>query len=403
MSVRKFLEQDNLIYYFLLFSVCMKIALLILFPLFNFPDSRAYITGGIELYNNNFIWPNSVNNEAPLGFYYYAIFAPLQEFFGIKAFSIGNIFISSAIAFLCYKIAREIFGVASANITATIVIIYPYFNFYAIHILLETPYMFFIYLSFYFAIKAINQKTIYNVHLFTLFFTLGILTRFAGLPMYPILLLLLLFFIYRFAGFGTALKSGLISIFVFLAIMSPWWIRNYSVHGEFVATSIGESGKVFYTGNNPMNKSGGGITGIDVDFSSFDHIKDLKEKDEAMKKAAIEWIKENPLDWIVLEVRKLIRLYSPVIFTDYFDKWYFQMLSITTYGPIFILFLISFYYRRDAFMLSSPMFLYLILLTGVHLVFIASLRYRLPLEPYMIIMASGVLAKFFKLDGIGKS
>jgi len=44
------------------------------------------------------------------------------------------------------------------------------------------------------------------------------------------------------------------------------------------------------------------------------------------------------------------------------------------------------------------MLLYAILLTGVHLVFIVSMRYRLPIEPFMIIIASGVIFKGFGLD-----
>jgi len=55
---------------------------------------------------------------------------------------------------------------------------------------------------------------------------------------------------------------------------------------------------------------------------------------------------------------------------------------------------------RCKFLLLSPMILYTLLLTGITMVFIGSLRYRLPIEPFMIIIASAVLneifIKFFK-------
>jgi len=181
--------------------------------------------------------------------------------------------------------------------------------------------------------------------------------------------------------------------------MTPWWIRNYNVFGEFVATSAGESGKVFYSGNNPMNKSGGGIGGVDIsryDLKKFEKIKDLELRDKVMWNAGINWIKENPSDWIILEVRKLKRLYSPIFYAEKYNKWYYNLLSIMSYGIIFIIFVYSLVKFKKYFWLYSPMLLYACLLTGVHLVFIASIRYRLPIEPFMIILSSCSIALFFK-------
>ncbi|MCV6607976.1 MAG: hypothetical protein OIF32_07185, partial [Campylobacterales bacterium] len=127
-----------------------------------------------------------------------------------------------------------------------------------------------------------------------------------------------------------------------------------------------------------------------------EHIKDPKLKDEVMKEAGINWIKENPTDWLILELKKLKRLYSPVFYDKGYDKWYYNLISILSYGVIFILFLFSLYRYRSKFTLYSPMLLYAFLLTGVHLVFIASIRYRLPIEPFMIIMASPVILDIIK-------
>ena len=162
---------------------------------------------------------------------------------------------------------------------------------------------------------------------------------------------------------------------------------------------MGESGKVFFSGNNPHNKSGGGIGGIDVayeDLSRFEGIKDLKQRDEAMFQEGLNWIKNNPSDWIILEFRKLKRLYSPVFYAEKYSAWYYNLLSIVSYGTVLVLFLVSLFTLRSYFWAYSPMLLYLFLLTGVHLVFIASIRYRLPLEPFMLIMSSKVLGDLFK-------
>lgn len=377
----------------LLMSFVLKVILLFTITPFGFPDGGAYMGGAEMLYSNGFLWHREVNNEAPLGFYYYALFHPLAEIIGPKGYVVGNLFVATATIAVGYKIALLLFDKSVANLSAIVMAVYPYFNFYAIHPLLETPFVLLLYLAFYFSFRVVIEGSISALYGFVLFFALTVLAKFSGLPMFPLLLLLLLYFIFRKHGTLRTVKVGLISMILFASVMSPWWVRNAMVHGEFVATSVGESGKVLYTGNNPMNKSGGGITGIDVEFGAFDHIEDLVERDMAMKQAALEWIKENPLDWAYLVVKKFIRLYSPVIFTDYFSNWKYQALSLMSYGMIFVLFIYSLFLFRPVLWKVSPFLLYMLLLTGVHLVFIASLRYRLPLEPFMIIMGIAALLK----------
>lgn len=392
----KTLDGSQTIYFVLIFSIIMKGVLLAFFPLFDFPDGRSYLSTAQLIVENGYLWPTEINHEAPLGFYYYSLLYPAYDLLGGRWYLLGNVLMATLTIYWVYKIALEVFGQLVANVAALIMLLYPYFNFYAIHPLLETPFNLVLYVGFYFAIrfmKSFDPKYLYG---FSFFFALTILMKFSGLPMYPIILMLMLYFYQGRFGNMNAVKIGVKAIVVFVLVMSPWWVRNYHVHGGFVATSIGESGKVLYTGNNPMNKSGGGITGIDVDFSAFEHLSSLEEKDQAMHDAAIKWIRENPTDWLILEARKLIRFYSPVVFTEYFNAWYYQALSLLTYGVVFALFLVSLFYEKEKKVLVSPLLLYMLLLTGIHLVFIASLRYRFPLEPFMIIMASGVLVKLLR-------
>lgn len=387
------LKGNHLILYIVAASFIIKSITLFMFPLFDFPDGRSYLGTAEVIMDNGYLWPAEINHEAPLGFYYYSLLYPFYDWFGGKWYLVGNIIVASLTIFYMYKIALEIYGQEAANLSALIALLYPYFTFYAIHPLLETPFNLVLYISFYYAVLFMKFYEPKYLYLFSAFFALTVLMKFSGLPIYPLVLLLMIYFFFKRFGFKRAAGVCLGALVVFAFVMSPWWVRNYYIHDTFVATSVGESGKVLYTGNNPMNKSGGGITGIDVDFSAFDHIESLAEKDQAMREAAINWIIDNPSDWLILTVRKLIRFYSPVIFTDYFDKWYYQILSVLTYGTILILFLTGLYNQRNKMRLISPILFYAILLTGIHLIFIASLRYRLPLEPFMIIVASGMIIR----------
>jgi hypothetical protein len=204
--------------------------------------------------------------------------------------------------------------------------------------------------------------------------------------MYPFILLLFLYFAYK----NNQKFIPIIGIFigVFLIVMTPWWLRNYNVYDKFVVTSGSYSGHVFYAGNNPLNKSGGGIGGIDVDYSKFNNIKNLEERDKALWKAGIEWIKNNPIDWLILELRKFERFFSLTFYAPQYDKWYYNLISICSYGVILLFFIYSLFFIRPYFKNLSLMFLVSFLMVGIYMLFIASIRYRLPLEPFMIIVAS---------------
>ena len=106
--------------------------------------------------------------------------------------------------------------------------------------------------------------------------------------------------------------------------------------------------------------------------------------------------KNNPTDWIILEFRKLKRFFSFTFYAPQFQKWYYNLISIMSYGVVFILFLYGLFKFKNYFWLYSPLLLYSILLTGVHLVFIASIRYRLPIEPFMVIISSAVILLILK-------
>ena len=388
--------SKNMLFFTLGFSVLIKLLILSVLGVQTFPDGVWYMNTAEAIYNNSFIYPDNELRDAPGTPYFYAIFFPLVHYVGIKGLVIGNIIVATLSIFIFYHISLLIFDdIRAANLAALVSAMYPFFNFYSITVLTEIIYIFFLYVAFYYFIRFYRTKHIRYIAFFAIFFALDTLVRFANLPMFVFFILLSGFLMKREnINNGFIIKILTICSVCFVLVMSPWWVRNYQVHGKFVMTSVGESGKVFYSGNNPHNKSGGGIGGIDVhyeDLAKFEQIKDLAKRDEVMFKAGLDWIKKNPTDWIVLEFRKLIRLYSPIFYAKKYSTWYYNLLSIVSYGSIFILFLVSLYSLRKYFWLYSPMLLYLLLLTGVHLVFIASIRYRLPVEPFMIIMATKML------------
>jgi len=392
--------NKNIVIYLVFISIAMKISILFAIGAKPFLDGFGYIQIAKKIFESGFIYPSDELIDAPITPYVYSFFVPLSKFMGIDAYALPNILLSTATVYIIYLISLEIFeNKRVANIAAIITTFYPFLNFYSISILTETVYIFFLYLSFLFGIRFIKNFKLKDLLFFTIFFTVDTLTRFQNLAMYPFVLLLFIYFAYK--NKRSILPIVAIFSITFILVMTPWWLRNMNVFGKFVLTSQGYSGHVFYAGNNPLNKSGGGIGGVDVNYSQFEHIKDLEKRDKAMWQAGIEWIKNNPKDWFILEFRKFQRFFSLTFYAPDYDKLHYNLISILSYGVVLVVFLYSLFFIKPYFKELSLMFLVSMLTVGIYMVFIASIRYRLPIEPFMIIIASyGLYMLFIRLKFI---
>lgn len=182
--------------------------------------------------------------------------------------------------------------------------------------------------------------------------------------------------------------------------MAPWWTHQYNKYGEFVRLNLGD-GVVLYAGNNPLNKTGGGINGVDVDESIFGAIKDPVNRNRAMKDEAFKFIINNPANFIELSFKKFVRFWRLWPYASEYQSWYVVTSSLLSYGIVLLmaLFFIFFYFRKSYIKLS-PILATIFYLTIVHMVTIGSIRYRLPLEPFLIILSSYVLGDYLKYKRI---
>ncbi len=182
--------------------------------------------------------------------------------------------------------------------------------------------------------------------------------------------------------------------------MSPWWVHQYNKYGEFVRLNLGD-GIVLYSGNNPLNKTGGGVGrengDNDMDLSQFNNIKNPIHRNESMKKEALSYIVSNPGRFIELAGLKFVRFWRLWPHTKYYQQWYVIAASILSYGLVLFL-AIGFLLRNSKkyFKKTMPILALFGYLTLVHMVTIGSIRYRFPLEPFLIIFASYFLTDVIK-------
>ncbi len=295
----------------------------------------------------------------------------------------ANIILSTLAIWLVYELTQTLFhNHHKAVIAAMIVSFYPFFIFYSLVNLTESLFIFLILagtLCFY-----RKYLTLGNIC-----FILAILTR----PTFDFMMPL---FIIAFGVFIHKMSIRQISYWllrytlIYIVLFTPWWLYQYHKYDQFVRFHLG-SGIVIYSGNNSLNETGGGIADefhVDMNFDHFQHITDPVLRDKALKQAGFHFMINNPGKFAFLAYKKFIRFWRLYPHHPTYQKPFYIVVSVLSFTPILLLF---FYYFRHLRMIDlqkfSPILLMIAYLTAVHMVLIGSMRYRLPLEPFMIIIA----------------
>jgi 4-amino-4-deoxy-L-arabinose transferase-like glycosyltransferase len=186
-------------------------------------------------------------------------------------------------------------------------------------------------------------------------------------------------------------RSAILVVVGIVIIMMPWWIRNERIYGRFVPTALW-TGASLYDGLNPRATGSSDMSFLgDPEFWPLDE----ETQDAVLRDRAVAFARENPGRALWLAVIKAGRFWSP---------WP-NALSVRTLGiaiasalvtlPLFALTAIGLWEcRRDLrglVLLASPL-VYTFLL---HLVFVSSMRYRVPVEvPAAGLAAVGLQAIF---------
>lgn len=370
----------------LFLALFVRFLTLIIIPNQIFPDSNTYSQMADELLSGNVV--NTILHMPG-----YAIWLKIgnsitNNSYGVKFL---DIIISSLSVWVIYLLSKKIFkSEIAAKISAIISAFYPYFIFFSITGLSENLFIFLLLCSF---LCLYNKKII----IASVLLTCSTLIKGSTDYIYPIILIIFLFFIYK-----SKLKECLIYlakyIVIYCILMTPWWIHNWNKYDQFVRLSLAD-GHHLYIGNNIKNIRGTGIGGVDVDFREFD--KYQKNPIEQSKKYKIEvkkFITENPRDFLLLTSKKMLKFWSFYPNAEEYKSFFYVITSIMSYGIIFLLsiiFLIR--YGNNFFIPLLPIITFILFLMLIHSVTIVSIRYRLPIDPFLIIFASYQIKELLKL------
>ena len=175
----------------------------------------------------------------------------------------------------------------------------------------------------------------------------------------------------------------------FVALL-PWAWRNHEVSGHWIFTSLW-SGPSLYDGLHP-NATGAS------DMKFFDQENVLStmseyEMNAHYKQRAIDFVMSNPRRTIELAFLKAGRYLSPSLNAAGFSGGAFSVFCVVWYFTLTVLILAGALDLRHKLayvgLLAGPFLQFLL----VHMVFVGSIRYRLPVEfPLSILAAHGLVA-----------
>lgn len=182
-----------------------------------------------------------------------------------------------------------------------------------------------------------------------------------------------------------------VAIFAGLAIaLLPWTLRNRAITGHPIVTTLWV-GPSLYDGLNPD------ATG-DSDMQFFERDNLLRsmseyEMDREYRRRAWAFAGENPGRTVSLGFAKLLRYWKPWPNAEQFRSWWMCFGMADLYLGVFGCSLIGLWQRRRdcrcLLLTAVPIFYF----AAIHSIFVGSLRYRLPAEyPLMVLAAVGLLA-----------
>jgi 4-amino-4-deoxy-L-arabinose transferase-like glycosyltransferase len=292
-----------------------------------------------------------------------------------------DIGLSTAMIWLVYDLANLIFANRrTALLASALTAVYPYFIFFSVVGLTETLFMTLIVAAYVCWYRNMHAAA-------AMFSVLAILTRPIFDPLAPILVLYFALAIQRLS-IGAAIKKLIVYAAMYCLLMAPWWLHNYNAYGNFVRLNLG-SGLALYSANNPLNQTGGIDTKLDVSTAAFGQISDPIARDKALRDAAVAYIKDNPERFLIKALLKFERFWYPWPHTEKYNSFIYIIISLCSFVPVLVMALVFLilwgrpYVRRIA-----PLVLFGVYLTTIHMIFPGSLRYRLPLEPFLIVLAA---------------
>ena len=349
------------------------------YPISLFPDEERFVaTAANILRQGEMVWDGRYAWDMPL--------MPLLTALGLSmpgehliVFRLFLITLSSLTIVLTARIAYAISQSEVAMIAcAAIMAVNPLFIFFSPLILSETLFLFFF--STFLLLLYRPQSTA----------LCGMVAGLAHLTRPTLIYFLPITWLWqRFIEKNNS-KHVVLGALLFFLVINFWGLRNYSVFGEYLL-STASSGHVLLEGNNPWNDTGGPSGSFSNSAQYKTSIPEGANElavDKLKKTLAVNYIRDNPQRSATLAIKKLGRLWNPIPNSESYRGQLLRMVSIISTVPLFLLAGLSIWVLRPIIRKLSILYAFIIYYSLIHMLTIGSVRYRLPIDIVLIILAS---------------
>ncbi|MFC1809730.1 ArnT family glycosyltransferase [Candidatus Omnitrophota bacterium] len=367
-------------------------------PRFQLSDSTKYHnTANMLLQEHTF----GGKSQVPPG---YPIFLALIYFLfgtGFGAVQIIQALLSALLCIIIFDIAREIFDDATAWLAGIISAGYPFFIYWSGMLISETLFIVFYVAAFNFILKySLHKKQSMNI-LGAICLAIAALIRPVALPFIGFVMLGYIFTMKT--KWQKSLLNTLVFVIIFSAVMAPWIVRNYILFNRIVPGTT-QSGLMLLNGmnskiiKNPTNVNTVIYTELDEYKNELRLLHNESELNQKAADLAIKYYK----DLIIHQPKLLFK----IILNKFLELWDIipknksravKIVSALSFGILMPFACVGLYFgirkRRSMFFILAAFLNTCIL--GV--IFVPTIRYRFPLEPFYVIVASYGLLTIYKL------
>lgn len=295
------------------------------------------------------------------------------------------------LCFLVYLIGRRVANEDTGLVGAGLAAVYGYFIYYNVALMTETFFIVLVLLTLYLSIELKEDPTLLR------WVGLGLSLGLASLLRQTVLLFVpfLLFWLFlELRARRIRWWNFAIPVVIILLSVAPWTIRNYLVYSEFLLLNS-NAGYALFASNNP---------GLGTDWRNALVVVPVPKElagqneaqlDRALTQKGLEFILADPNRYMWLNLDKTL---------EYFRFWpssdssrisnLNRVLSFGLYLPFMVIGLGLSVSRWRNFI---PLYLFILIHTGIHLLTWPAPRYRLPVDAVLMVFAGLTLVELARL------
>ncbi len=290
------------------------------------------------------------------------------------------------LCFLVYKIGRRVADENTGLVAAGLAAVYGYFIYYNVALMTETFSVVLILLTLYLSIELKENPTP------ILWVGLGLSLGLAALLRQTVLLFapfLLLWLFLELRARGIRWWYCALPVVIIFLVISPWTLRNYLVYREFLLLNS-NAGYALYASNNPSLGTDWRNELVVVPVPKELAGQNEAQLDRALTQKGLEFILADPKRYLSLTLNKTLEY---VRFWPSSDSSRIsnlnRVLSFGLYLPFMVL--------GSRWRNFVPLYLFIVIHTGIHLLSWPSPRYRLPVDAILMVFAGLTLIELAKL------